>query len=256
MNIRKKIFLGCAVVAFIMFLAGIAISFEMQRIRSSVSIVVSENVKSMNEAHNMQYFLYSQNMTVFSYMAEKQDSLLLHIDAYAAQYEASYSEAQNRVTVEGEQQILDSINLCYSDYKQALNTLVRIAKTGRQDWFVQYYSDLKKNYDRILQLTYRLFLVNQSAVENNSLLMNDNYYRMIMPAIIAILACIFLIFLLNYFISVYFISPMEKVMKGLNAFTSTRIPYNINIDTGDEIAALNSEVKKLTELTQKYEKVN
>jgi HAMP domain-containing protein len=75
-----------------------------------------------------------------------------------------------------------------------------------------------------------------------------------MPAIIAILTCIALIFLLNYFIYIYFISPLVKIVKGVNAFTETRVPYNINIDTKDEMFALNNEVKKLAELTKKHEK--
>jgi signal transduction histidine kinase len=101
-----------------------------------------------------------------------------------------------------------------------------------------------------------LFLLNQKAVEGNSLLMNANYYRMIMPAVIAIVACIILIFLLNYFIFIYFLSPMMKIIKGVNAFTETRVPYSVNLDTKDEISELNNEVKKLTELIRKYEREN
>ena len=256
MSIRKKIFLGCAVVAFILFLAGIAIAFEMQRIRSSVSVAVAENIKSMNVAHNMQQFFHNQNMIVLDYISEKNDSLLLRINVEAANYETTYSEAQKWISVDGERQILDSLNVCYSGYKQALNALMRIVKSDRKDLFLRYYKDFHKNYDKVLSLLDELFLINKKAIENNSLLVNDNYYRMIMPAIIAILTCIILIFLLNYFIYIYFISPMLKIMRGVNAFTETRVPYNIEIDTGDEIATLNNEVKKLTELTKKYEKEN
>ncbi|MDR3285860.1 MAG: MCP four helix bundle domain-containing protein [Prevotellaceae bacterium] len=256
MSIRKKIFLGCTVVAFILFLAGVTIAFEMQRIRSSVSIVVAENVKSMNEAHNMQRLFYNQNLILFDYVSTKSDSALSAFNADIVSYNAAYDEAKNRVTIKGEQQILDSLNICYEKYIKIANFIIKPTRDDRKYLYTHYYNELHESYKDVSKLIDRLFLMNQKEVEGNSLLMNDNYYRMIMPAIIAILTCIILIFLLNYFIYVYFISPMVKIVKGVNAFTETRVPYNINIDTKDEISALNNEVKKLTELTKKYEKEN
>jgi methyl-accepting chemotaxis protein len=253
MSIRKKVFLGCTVVAFILLLAGVAIVFEMQRIRSSVELVVSENIKSMNAAHNMQRLFYSQNMILLDYESIKNDSVL---NVYASDCKAAYTEAQNRISVKGEREILDSLNICYSEYVSIANNIVKLVKADRKNLYLQYLNELNKRYEKVSNLIDQLFLLNQKAVESNSLLMNDNYYRMIMPAIIAILTCIVLIFLLNYFIYIYFISPMVKIAKGINAFNETRVPYNIDVETKDEISALNGEIKKLTELTKKYEKEN
>ncbi|MDR1985025.1 MAG: MCP four helix bundle domain-containing protein [Prevotellaceae bacterium] len=256
MSIRKKIFLGCTVVAFILLLAGVTIAFEMQRIRSSVSLVVAENVKSMNAAYNMQRLFYGQNMILLDYGSTKNDSVLNTLNAYIAGCEEAYKEAQNRISIKGEQQVLDSLNTRYSEYKKIANNVIRLAKTDRRNLYLQYCDELYKSYENVSQLIDRLFLLNQKEVEGNSVLMNANYYRMIMPAIIAILTCIVLIFLLNYFIYIYFISPMVRIVKGVNAFNETRVPYNISVDTKDEILALNNEIKKLTELTKKYEKEN
>lgn len=251
MNIRKKVFSGCTVVAFILLLAGVAIVFEMQRIRSSVSLVVAENVKSMNAAHNMQRLLYNQNMILLDYESIQNDSVL---NLYISDCKAAYDEAQNRVSVKGEQEILDSLNICYAEYMSVANNIIKSAKEDRKSLYLHYCNELYKRYENAANLTDRLFLLNQKAVESNSLLMNDNYYRMIMPAIIAILTCIVLIFLLNYFIYIYFISPMVKIAKGINAFNETRVPYNIEVETKDEISALNGEIKKISELVKKYEK--
>ncbi|MDR1347795.1 MAG: MCP four helix bundle domain-containing protein [Prevotellaceae bacterium] len=256
MSIRKKIFLGCTVVAFILLLAGIAIVFEMQRIRSSVSTVVAENVKSMNAAHNMQGLFYGQNMVLLDYVSTKNDSVLNALNAYVSGYKDACAEAQNIISIKGEQQILDSLNICYSKYTEIADNIIKFAKTDRKLYLQYYCTELYKSYDMASKLIERLFLLNKKAVEGNSLLMNDNYYRMIMPAVIAISTCIILIFLLNYFIYIYFISPMVKIVKGINAFNETRVPYNTGIDTGDEISALNSEIKKLAELIKKYEKEN
>jgi hypothetical protein len=254
MNIRKKIFLGCTVVAFILLLAGVVIIFEMQRIRSSVSVVVAENIKSMNAAHSMQGLFYSQNTALLDYGSTKNDSVLNDFDVYVSGYEVAYAEAQNIISIKGEQQIMDSLNICYSEYRKIADNIIKFAATDRKLYLQYYCNELYKNYDVVSKLIDRLFLLNKKEVEGNSLLMNDNYYRMIMPAIIAISTCIVLIFLLNYFIYIYFISPMVKIVKGINAFNDTRVPYNINVDAKDEILTLNNEIKKLTELTKKYEK--
>ncbi|MDR0419936.1 MAG: MCP four helix bundle domain-containing protein [Prevotellaceae bacterium] len=256
MSIRKKIFLGCTVVAFILLLAGVAIVFEMQRIRSSVSVVVAENVRSMNAAHSMQGLFHSQNMILLDYVSTKNDSVLNVLNVYVSGYETAYAEAQNRISVKGEQQVLDSLNICYAEYVKIADNIIKFAKTDRKSYLQYYFNELYKSYDKVSELIDRLFLLNKKEVEGNSLLMNDNYYRMIMPAVIAISTCIVLIFMLNYFIYIYFISPMVKIVKGINAFNETRVPYNINVNTKDEISALDSEIKRLAELVKKYEKEN
>ncbi|MDR2650753.1 MAG: MCP four helix bundle domain-containing protein [Prevotellaceae bacterium] len=253
MSIRKKIFLGCTVIAFILLLAGVTVVFEMQRIRSSVSLVVTEQMKSMNAAHDMQRLFYKQNMILLDYASIRNDSVF---NIYVSEYKAAYAEAQSSVTIEGEQQVLDSLNIYYSAYLKIAENTIKSAKADRKNMYLQYCDELLENHDNVSTCINKLFLLNQKAVKSNSLLMNDNYYRMIMPAIIAILTCIVLIFLLNYFIYIYFISPMVKIVKGINAFNETRVPYNIDVDTKDEISALNSEIKRLTELTKKYEKEN
>ena len=257
MSIRKKIFLGCTVLAFILFLAGVTIVFEMQRIRSSVSGAVSENMKNMNAAHDLQHLIYKHNAVVFDYISTKDESILNVLNDDILNYEKAFAEIKNRISIKGEKQIIDSLEIYYSDYKKTIERVVKLAaKADKSYIFSQYYPQIFDKYEKVSVLINKLFLINQKTVEGNSLLMNDNYYRMIMPAVIAIVACIILIFLLNYFISIYFLSPLSKIIKGVNAFTETRVPYNINLETNDEISSLNNELKKLTDLAKKHEREN
>jgi len=257
MSIRKKIFLGCTVLAFILFLAGVAIVFEMQRIRSSVSGAVSGNVKSMNVAHDMQRLIYNQNILVFDYISTKSDSTLNALNGDIKSYEKAFAEAKSKISIKGEKKIIESLENSYSEYKKLIDRVVKLAaKADKGYMYSQYYPQIHDEYKKVSSLIDKLFQINQKPVEGNSLLMNDNYYRMIMPAVIAIVACIILIFLFNYFISIYFLSPLSKIIKGLNAFTETRVPYNIDIKSNDEMSLLNNELKKLTELTKKHEREN
>lgn len=253
MNIRKKIFLGCIIIAFILFLAGVVIVFEMKRIRSSVSVALFENVASMNAAHRMQYLIGQQNIVVLNYHSVENDSILTTFRDNIANYHSAYNEAKNTITIEGEKAIIDSIDMYYSQYNEIVN-LLTTTNIDKKSLYALHFPRLSEIYNRISKSINELFLINQQMVEKNSLLIDQNYYRMIMPAIVAIVAGIVLIFLFYYFMNIYVIKPILKITKGVNAFSATRVPYKVEIETQDEIAELNTELKKLTELAKKYEK--
>jgi methyl-accepting chemotaxis protein len=76
---------------------------------------------------------------------------------------------------------------------------------------------------------------------------------MIIPLIVAIVVGLFLIILFNYFINFYFINPVLKIIKGIKEYSTNKQPYNVKIDTRDEINDLNKEIKSLISNTKQKE---
>ena len=75
--------------------------------------------------------------------------------------------------------------------------------------------------------------------------MKENSKRAIMPAIVSIIAAIVFAFLLNFFISIYFIHPLHRLVEEVRTYYPERGPIDARITSSDEIKALENEINNL-----------
>ncbi|HPS95494.1 MAG TPA: hypothetical protein PK115_02770, partial [Bacteroidales bacterium] len=98
-----------------------------------------------------------------------------------------------------------------------------------------------RNYKR------QLGLLTQGALAKNTAGLQEGFYRSIMPGIIAVAAGIILVLLFNYFINLYFISPILLISRGLKSYKEFNKSYTVQFDNDDELQDLNEEVRSLIE---------
>jgi methyl-accepting chemotaxis protein len=167
--------------------------------------------------------------------------------------ECLMSISQN-LTLPGEDKILDTLRLRYQEFKNrtmALDSLFASENTGeRSIWFNTLYRPV---YESFTKEANNLGTINQNTISNNSYKLKDNFYRMIIPLIVAIAVGLLLIILFNYFINYYFISPILKIIQGLKKYSEDKQPYDVKTDTHDEIYELNKEIKSLISHIKKKE---
>lgn len=246
MGIRKKIFIGFVIVGFILFLSGIISVFQLVGMEKSISGMLSDNVKSVQISKYMMDAVEAQSWSILDIITKEKvgDDARLHF--HEADFEGLISRARNNLTVEGEQEVVDSLEASYNVYYKAarnLDSLFTLPQLDRRiTWFVELYQPAYLQFNASIQ---KLKAINQNALFENSMKLEANFYRMLMPPIIAIAAGLFLIILFNYFVNLYFISPILRINKGIKLFLNNKISYTVTVDTKDEINDLNEEVKIL-----------
>ena len=75
-----------------------------------------------------------------------------------------------------------------------------------------------------------------------------------MPGVVAVMVGLVLVVLFNYFISLYFVNPLQRISGGIADFLNRKKSYNIIVDTDDELHMLNENVKELVEMNKKLTK--
>ena len=75
-----------------------------------------------------------------------------------------------------------------------------------------------------------------------------------MPGVVAVSTGMILIFLFNYFINLYFISPLIKISKGIKDFLLYRKTYNYTDIGDDDLRELSQNVKDLIEANRELSK--
>ena len=254
MGIRRKIFLGFVIISFILFLSGWICIFQLMKIEKTVSGMLTDNIKSMDIAELLLDESESQTWNIFHRMTNSESGNKSEIVFNGAELERLIHLASQNITANDEEIIIENLRLNYENFKASALTLDSILTTqGNIDGNICFNTMYKPSFKAFNSSIRELRTVNQNAISHNSHKLESSFYRMTMPLIIAIVVGLCLIILFNYFINMYFITPILNIIKGIKNYFEQKTPYDVKIETKDEINELNREIKVLIAHSKKKE---
>ncbi|OJV18814.1 MAG: hypothetical protein BGO30_03300 [Bacteroidetes bacterium 41-46] len=246
MGIRKKISLGFVVIGAILFLSSIIAIFEFNRMRHSVAALMTDNINSINTSRLLLELTDEYNFTLLSSVIL--DSVMdSNKVIYDKRFEDYIASIKSKFISQSEVSVADSLTVAYNKYLEVIgnaSAVMSLRKSEREEWYanelVPAYNDLRK-YKRDLGL------LTQAALAENTDNLQEGFYRSIMPGVIAVGAGILLVLLFNYFINLYFITPLLLISRGLKSYKEFNKSYNVKFDNDDELQELNNEIKSLAD---------
>ena len=246
MGLRKKISLGIVVIGAILFLSSIIAIFEFNRIRHSVTDLMKDNINSINTSRMLLELTDEYNFMLLSSVI--MDSTLNSAEVvYDDRFEKYIGSIKSQFASEVEIATADSLSVAYKRYLAEISLasdIMRLSVTERKEW---YNNKLMPVYKNLRNYKRQLGLLTQGALAKNTAGLQEGFYRSIMPGIIAVAAGILLVFLFNYFINLYFISPILLISRGLKSYKEFNKSYTVLFDNDDELQDLNGEIKTLIE---------
>lgn len=244
MGIRKKISLGFVVIGAILFLSSVIAIFEFNRMRHSVTDLMTDNINSINTSRLLLELTDEYNFMLLSSVIL--DSVINSENAlYDDRFEKYIGNIKSKFTSQAEVAVADSLTVAYNEYLIKIgeaSVMMQKAPQERREW---YKNELVPAYDNLKRYKRKLGLLAQGALAENTAQLQDGFYRSIMPGIIAVAAGILLVLLFNYFINLYFISPVLLISRGLKSYKEFNKSYNVQFDNDDELQDLNSEIKTI-----------
>ena len=103
-----------------------------------------------------------------------------------------------------------------------------------------FFNRLRKDIDRLSQAMY-------DDLQENSADFDRGFYRSIVPGFVAVSVGVILVLLLMFFITVYYVDPLNKMLKGLDEYRTIGRKYENAFDGDDQLAELNDGITELTE---------
>lgn len=253
MGIRKKILLGFVAISFILLISGVVAIFEMTRLTDLISGLLTNNIQTINSANTVDHIILKQNRSIYDIMNKDLFSQQLDLSTDTILIEEQLYFIANNITVDTEEEVAEKLYKEFEIYKTFICSVSSLPDM-EEDERIIWYSAYQESFFSMIELTARLTKINQDALSENAVKLEGNYYRMIMPAVVAIIAGVFMIFFFNFFLNSYFINPIIQIKQSIRAFLSSRTPYPVKVKTNDEINELNEEVKSLVSLIKKREK--
>jgi methyl-accepting chemotaxis protein len=158
------------------------------------------------------------------------------------------------ITMPEEKRMLDILITNYQLLKSQAILFDSLFLSGnmeeRSEWFNAKYRPV---YETFTKAANDLEIFNRTTILKKSIELESNFYRLVIPLIVALAIGLFLVVLFNYFINYYFINPILKIIKGVKQYSENKQPYKVKIDTRDEINELNREIKLLISHTKQKE---
>jgi len=245
MGLRGKILSGFIILSLMLLIAGLWSINELKSIGSSVQRILDENYQSIYAAKLMKEALEREDSAVLLLMLGKWEEGRRILHTADSLFMKNYAFAQKNVTIKGEAEHLKVIDQKYMAYKKLWERpIVDTDKEGNLQWYFQRlhqsFSQVKEAVNDLIDLNNKMMYKTASELKNRS-------NRAIMPGIIAILAALIFTFIFNYLVNYYMVSPIIRITERVKKFIDKRTPFDVQIETNDEIAHLAEAIYNLCE---------
>ena len=255
LGIKRKVLLGCIVLAIILFFSSLISIFEFTKMNRYVSGVIADNIRSINAARELlsvseQYNIDLMNGLVLEGENRPETATIEREEELISSFE---NLSRSFVTPE-EQASADSVLYAYAAYMQVVAEADQMWEhdyAERQHWF---FNRLQPVYLKFRGYMMQLTSVCQDALIESSQDIREGTYRSLMPGLVSVLVGMIMVLLFNYFLNYYLINPLLKVTNGIKGYRYYGRSYSVKLDNNDELEELNEAVGDIVEQNQSFKK--
>jgi PAS domain S-box-containing protein len=256
-TIRAKVVWTFAGLVLINLGAGFWSIFNFYSLGSTVATILRENYQNVLAAENMVKALERQDNAL---MVRSEGEVLMSGGAFSENQQVFYSwyrEAVRSIALPSQEPLRDSIQAAYQRYSLVADSMISRIELGAFGESKQYYYDaVRPQSDRLRELCFRLFEINQTAMFNaetrtHSIANQTAFGTMMTSVITLILSIIATAWLIRGIIT-----PAEELTETVKQIGAGKLDLKIDVLSDDEIGQLSREFNKMTERLQRYGQMN
>ncbi len=256
-TIRAKVVWTFAGLVLINLGAGFWSIFNFYSLGSTVATILRENYQNVLAAENMVKALERQDNAL---MVRSEGEVLMSGGAFSENQQVFYSwyrEAVRSIALPSQEPLRDSIQAAYLRYSLVADSMIFRIELGAFGESRQYYYDaVRPQSDRLRELCFRLFEINQRAMYNaeartHSIANQTAFGTMMTSVITLILSIIATAWLIRGIIT-----PAEELTETVKQIGAGKLDLKIDVLSDDEIGQLSREFNKMTERLQRYGQMN
>lgn len=251
MSLRIKILSGFFILALMLLVAGIWSIYELDSVGSSVQKILDENYKSIEAAKGMTEALEREDSGILLLLLGKWEEGRSIMSKADSEFQDYYNIAYANITISGEKAYLDSINSKYLIYKNMWQRpIVDTDKEGNVSW---YFQQAHNSFISLKKVIADLSNLNNKSMYETATQLQNRANRAIMPGIIAIISALIFTFLFNFLVHNFMVGPIIKITDRIKKFRENKIPYDVNIESRDEIYYLSESIRDLCDFVSSGE---
>lgn len=256
-GLRKRVTVGFLSIVCLLFFPGMISLIELGHLSRDTGEILKANERNIELAKEMLDAAHEQNVALIRLSVfgdRSRDSLCrasmerLENTLLVAQNEAfdkSFLDSLAFATTE--LRIVTDNYLAFGDLRDRSDSLAAKPAAGQPDslgikWYNEEYEAL---YGRLTAAIKNYMTSTQSSLAPRAEQMKKNAYRAVTPVLISVAVMIAIVLMLLYFLSIYCVSPIERMNKSLGDWLAFRIPFNVKGDLKDEVLELKERIETL-----------
>ena len=242
LSLRMKMIVSILAITVVLLMSSVISVHEYRRMSHYVSDMI--DIHDIHATQRLVDAVDQYNLELLAVIGDDKISALPDFDREAFM---AYCDSL-RLTVTGTTAPLaDSVLYAYSAYMLASMELPAVLESdfiNTRDW---YFTRLQPLFGRMRGYLDSLSETIHSDLRRNSETFGSGYYRSFIPSAVAIGVGIVLLFLLMFFILVYYVDPLYKMLESLRDYLGYRRRYTYTFDGNDQLSDLNDTITELTE---------
>ena len=252
-GLRKRVTVGFLSIVCLLFFSGMVSFLELSHLSRDTGEILKANKRNIELAKEMLDAAHEQNialirLSVFGDSLCRKSMERLENTLLVAQSEAL------------EKSFLDSLAFATTELRLVTDNYLAFGGAARADspaalrpdslggrWYSEEYQAL---YGRLTAAIKSYMTSTQSSLVPRAEQMKKNAYRAVTPVLISLAVMIAIVLMLFYFMSIYCVTPIERMNKGLGDWLSFRVPFAVKGDLKDEVLELKEKIESLINISK------
>lgn len=256
-GLRRRVTIGFVSIVCLLFFSGMVSLVELGSLSRDTGEILKANERNIELAKEMLDASHEQNVA------------LIHLSVfgdrtYDSLCRASMDRLERTLLVAQEEakdkSFLDSLAFAVTDLRVLTDNFLAFGATACPDpsvacqtdslggkWYNNEYEAL---YGRLTSAIKAYMTSTQSSLAPRTEQVKKNAYRAVTPVLISLVVMIAIVLMLFYFMSIYCVTPINRMNKGLGDYLSFRVPFVVKGDLKDEVLSLKEKIDALITLSK------
>lgn len=243
-----KLTLSLSSIVIILLVSSIISVMEYSRMSTYVSSLIADNVNNITVAQHLSDAANTYNLEVLAVIGDDTQNRLPDFDSEL--FVSRCDSLRTTLASMSLQPLADSVLYAYSAYMLTSLELPSVILSDFIDTRTWYFERLQPKYNRL-----HLDIDNMSSaiyndLKKNSATFDRGFYRSIIPGIVAVGVGILLVLMLLFFILVYYVNPIYKMLNGLETYKTYNKKYTYTFEGDDQLVNLNEGITEVIQENQ------
>lgn len=244
LTMRMKLTLSLSAIAVTLLVSSVISIMEYYRMSSYVSDLIADNIRSVNVAQKLSEVTNKYNLDLLALIGDNSVNTLP--DFHQKEFMGHCDSLRNSLTSDKMVPLTDSVVYAYSAYMLTSLELNDVMLSDFIDTGAWYFDRLQPKFRR---LNHYIDVLNEAIYDDlkkNSLTFQRGFYRSIIPGAVAVGVGLLLVLMLLFFLLVFYVNPIYRMLSGLNNYRSYNKKYSYSFEGDDQLAELNDGITELT----------
>lgn len=244
LTMRMKLTLSLSAIAVTLLVSCVISIMEYYRMSNYVSDLIADNIRSVNVAQKLSEVTNKYNLDLLALIGDNSVNTLP--DFHQKEFMGHCDSLRNSLTSDKMVPLTDSVVYAYSAYMLTSLELNDVMLSDFIDTRAWYFDRLQPKFRR---LNHYIDVLNEAIYDDlkkNSLTFQRGFYRSIIPGAVAVGVGLLLVLMLLFFLLVFYVNPIYRMLSGLNNYRSYNKKYSYSFEGDDQLVELNDGITELT----------